>query len=453
MRNLRDRTEDFRVLVQQTERLKEKRCPDEPSELVKKKVSRFVAVKTAANNLYSAFGQACTKHTEHQGYIGLQPTHNDIDHVKFVLAFRAMTIQAKPGPMQSGAEGVLWLTIESTIRGSIHQTTSSGILGSLTAAKRAADSSPSYSIGERAIGKEKRKKKTVSFQPDPVTDAQRSKQTCLPPRKPLPDSLPNLCSHSNFCNQIQKAFGQPKVPKHRCIGYLETCSSSKHLLYIDSRMDTITTAAKSSDMIALNDLLTETYLATQAGGILPEGKRIHFGKQLALALLQFHDTRWLKDTWSSRDIVISNAKDDQLNPPKQSDDFTHESYANVAIKEHDEVAKLLKSRPLPYIRNRALFNLGKILLELAFQKPFNELRRPEDLEADPTADSDYFTAKRLLCSVSAELGDRYGEVARKCIECDFGQGDNLSLEKLQASFYQYVICELETCERLARGYS
>ena len=109
-------------------------------------------------------------------------------------------------------------------------------------------------------------------------------------------------------------------------------------------------------------------------------------------------------------------------------------------------------KPLPYIRNRALFNLGKILLELAFQRRFQKFDKPEDLEPDLTTDSeDFFTAKRLLCTVPAILGTRFAKVVERCINCDFAQGTDLNSEQLQASFYQYVICELERCEQLARG--
>lgn len=41
-----------------------------------------------------------------------------------------------------------------------------------------------------------------------------------------------------------------------------------------------------------------------------------------------------------------------------------------------------------------------------------------------------------------------GKVVRKCLGCDFGQGMNdLKDVKLQAVFYQDVVCELERLDR------
>ncbi len=58
---------------------------------------------------------------------------------------------------------------------------------------------------------------------------------------------------------------------------------------------------------------------------------------------------------------------------------------------------------------------------------------------------------RLVLSVAAELGEKFAEVVNKCVQCDSDQGDDLTSGKLQASFYQHVVGELELCERHARG--
>jgi hypothetical protein len=51
------------------------------------------------------------------------------------------------------------------------------------------------------------------------------------------------------------------------------------------------------------------------------------------------------------------------------------------------------------------------------------------------------------------MGPKYAEVVRKCIQCDFGYGDDLGETRLQEGFHQDVICRLEELEDTFRGLS
>ena len=457
LRVLRDRTQDFRVLVQQTENLTERRAPTEPTRFAKAKVKRFAAIKSAADDLYATFERACTKHTEHRGYIGLQPMHDGSDHVNFVLAFRSLQIQAASTardletPDPKGPDNV-WLTIESEVTGVIRPLESAGILNSLNkSTKRIREASPSDRPASKERENGKQHKKSVSFQVNSLVHRPSSVPASTASTRPASSPLVNLCDQSNFCNKMKEVFSGTSQPVGRCIGYLETSGSSKHLVYVHSRMDQVSTTKKRNVMRALSQLLKEASRSTSVDGPLGLlSTRMQVGKQLALALLQFHETCWLKEFWSSEDIVVSDRETgtgSELLPVSQT---AQESYADVSIRGGKMDSEKQRATPMPYIRNRALFSLGKILLELAYRKPFDEMKRPEDTDSNLTTDSgDFFTAKRLLLSVASELGVKYAEVARKCIECDFGQGDDLATERLQAGFYQYVICELERCEQLA----
>ncbi|KIW97568.1 uncharacterized protein Z519_01152 [Cladophialophora bantiana CBS 173.52] len=368
LKNLRDRTKDFRVLVQQTERLAERRAPQEPSRFAKAKLERFKIVKSAANNLYAAFGQACTKHTEHKGYIGLQPTHNGSDHVNFVLAFRSLTIQStsSKGPDPPGAD-VVWFTIESTITASIRPLKSNGVLESVT--KRAIDASSEdpKASADAVQKKKKQRKKTASFQSIPP-DCRLMWPPCASQRVPSLETLANLCSHNNFCNQMQKVFGQSKLPPGRRIGYLETSDSSKLLVYIHSRMEMVTPVTRRVEIRALSELLKETARSMQQGYFLGPHWRIHVGKQMALALLRFHGTCWLKESWSSDDIMISNLDEDQGSDSPHSDDSAEESYANVSIQRQG-----LAVRSLTFSLRRACFSVSPRNWGKSSRKPYGSV--------------------------------------------------------------------------------
>lgn len=448
LRILRERTEDFRVLVQQTERLVDGRVPKEPSPFAKAQVKRFATIKSAANNLYSAVGQACTKHTVHQGYIGLQPTYNGTDNVHFVLAFRSLRTQITPSLPGSIAQDVIWLTVKSETTGDVHPPESDSILESLNkSAKRARAASPSRlrKLKDMAIAKRRKEhKKEVSFRPDPLLDHQLSRSPSAVTIVEQSNSLVNLCGHKNLCDKMRNIFKQSSPFAGQCIGYFDVSGDSRHLVYIHSRMDKVNTAGATNAMMALSELLGETH----PGESLTLHRKFHIGRQLALALLQFHETCWVKEFWSSEDIMVMETPKPSLEMASRTANPAQEPYASVSIRGEEPAARQLRSQPMPYIRNRALFNLGKVLLELAFEQRFTCLKQADDAGQGLAADSEeFFAAERLVLSVSEKLGSRFAEVVRKCIKCDFGQGDDLASTRLQAGFYQDVICELETCEQ------
>lgn len=53
--------------------------------------------------------------------------------------------------------------------------------------------------------------------------------------------------------------------------------------------------------------------------------------------------------------------------------------------------------------------------------------------------------------IGTPMGARYGRVARKCLDCDFGVGEyDLRNLELQGAFYEDVICELDRLEAMFR---
>ena len=87
------------------------------------------------------------------------------------------------------------------------------------------------------------------------------------------------------------------------------------------------------------------------------------------------------------------------------------------------------------INNITLFFLGVALLEVAHWKPLESLSNPQDPNAILTA--------RRLASKPSPLGKRYQEVVRKCLQCNFGFGTDLSKKELQTAVYGDVVCPLE----------
>src|SRR5438045_3469833 len=92
-----------------------------------------------------------------------------------------------------------------------------------------------------------------------------------------------------------------KLGSNSCIGFLEHCPDSKHLVYLDSRAQ-----SKSYDPIGETTSLTELFSTLQKRKIASEAtfspfECVRLAKQLAIAVLQFHATLWLKSSWCSSD--------------------------------------------------------------------------------------------------------------------------------------------------------
>jgi hypothetical protein len=180
-----------------------------------------------------------------------------------------------------------------------------------------------------------------------------------------------------------------------------------------------------------------------------EYERLQLAARLASAVLQFHATPLLSDFWRSEDVIFfGHSRDDDV----ASITFPHLNVQVGSAKHHKLVTEAgsdTDNMTRHLIRNPYLFSLGVTLIELAFQAPLRSLYNSKDLNNEqPSTLSDFFVASRLSKTISSSLGPAYGKVVRKCLGCDFGQGTNdLNDVRLQAVFYQDVVCELERLER------
>jgi hypothetical protein len=194
--------------------------------------------------------------------------------------------------------------------------------------------------------------------------------------------------------------------------------------------------------------LTELLSALQNQKIASEAtfsffERVRLAKQLAIAVLQFHATPWLKNSWCSNDVYLYGT-----DPAKfQTVSDINEPYLNVSVKgPHCPVSRCSTMPSRTLVRNPLLFSLGVMLLELAHGAPLRSLQKNSDIDANDQ-NTEYYTADRVRLSTSRLLGGRYAEVARKCIQCDFGRGSDLENISLQEAYYRDVVCELEGVEK------
>lgn len=92
-----------------------------------------------------------------------------------------------------------------------------------------------------------------------------------------------------------------------------------------------------------------------------------------------------------------------------------------------------------------------MLIELAFEAPLRDLQLPVDIEGSQEDwHTEFFTAKRVSRITASPLGGRYAKIVRKCLQCDFGRGDDLDDPGLQEGVYREVVCELGQLEEKLR---
>jgi hypothetical protein len=99
------------------------------------------------------------------------------------------------------------------------------------------------------------------------------------------------------------------------------------------------------------------------------------------------------------------------------------------------------------IRNPYTFTLGIILIELAHQTPWQRLEDENHFDEDDILVTKFDLVDRLAVGMTTLYGCDYKRIVQKCINCDFGEGKDLSDSRLRMALYRDVVCVLEKMER------
>lgn len=180
-------------------------------------------------------------------------------------------------------------------------------------------------------------------------------------------------------------------------------------------------------------------------GRLSTYEKLRFARQLAAAVLHFHATPLTNAPWRSTDVFfLVDIGEDNKGP------LLMEPHLSVQMRNEEPESNEMSPEERAIIRNPQLFALGILLLELAYQTSLEDLHLEYQTEIGSSPIfKDFFLANRLTKDgcMSREFGVTYKEAVRRCIECDFGCGKDLSESTLQAAFYNSVVCELEKLEK------
>ena len=260
------------------------------------------------------------------------------------------------------------------------------------------------------------------------------------------DSDWDLCSKL-YTSISKEHVGQADSPVY-ILGQKRGC---KHVV----QRPVILTGSRSS--ISMAQLISQKSGGNSPNEV-PQYKRLRHAKALTIAVLQFHKTPWMLKSMTSDNLFFY--KTSQVAPQRLQ--YSSAPYLNTTLTQKDLLGTFSSTEPSTslanIVPNMLLFDLGILLLELAFNAPFKSLRQRDTLllsmeatvtDLSETSVADYIVALRLADEVGISLGAGFASIVKKCLRCDFGCGNSLDIEALQIRLYEDVVCQLE---RLEEGF-
>ncbi|KAK8001717.1 hypothetical protein PG991_013939 [Apiospora marii] len=225
---------------------------------------------------------------------------------------------------------------------------------------------------------------------------------------------------------------------HYCLGYMDNSSenSFRHSFYQGKTahhpVPTIRDQAVSKSY-TMGDILAEALDGCQS--VL---RQLLLARYVVSTVLKFHSTPWLGEYTTAKDIFFLG----KLKASNLAEHLDTMHLETSFINDHeprqpdpdcpmDDPAstKAFEDAKIQYgVRNVTLWCLGTMLLQIACWRQID-------------AADDVATIRRLSSLVCCP-GPRYQRLTKKCLECDFGYGDDLAQPRLQQAVYKGLICEL-----------
>ena len=309
---------------------------------------------------------------------------------------------------------ILWLEIESvSTRGEIHQVDGDEAAFQLTR-------------GLQKLGVASR---TVQFDLGSSRPSQISQSS---------GTQVNLSTRDKLCQYFHTQMINATT-RDSCMVFFEKTQTFKHFLYPGKRSQVSTRRST-----CLRKLFSDT---RQKGEPYNWCEKLRLARTLALGAVRFHSTPWLDEAWTSEDVYFihhgteENASETSLRSPWLTVRLSPDSTRKRITKQDPPGQTALSIAP-----NGTLYSLGVILLELGYDAPLCDLRQSGDLiEGQANQFTDFFTARRLAHSVSKKYNPAYGRLVRKCLDCDFGVGSDLSSAELQGAVILHLVYALDHC--------
>lgn len=202
----------------------------------------------------------------------------------------------------------------------------------------------------------------------------------------------------------------------------------------------------AQDFVCLGSFLAASSPDTRETCSIVTFHRKYLALVLASTVLQLHETPWLEERWNKYDICFLR-RTDQSREPIFNEPYISKPFASTAAS-ITPIQSVSRSSGGPMVRNKSLFALGVLLIELSYGKPLESLREPCDMGPNGLQNqyTAWLTASRLIKSreISHREGSSYADAVRRCIKCDFDQiDDTLDDRDFRKAYVEGVVLPLQ----------
>ncbi|KAF8252528.1 hypothetical protein K440DRAFT_644722 [Wilcoxina mikolae CBS 423.85] len=262
----------------------------------------------------------------------------------------------------------------------------------------------------------------------------------------------------NLCSAIRVGEGHATA----CIGILVDERNGWHRIWTHTKF---ISSPVQPEIVSLDNLLKP--------GIIDKKARLKLGVLLATAVLQLHNSNWLKENWGKGDIfffqreirrnIIGGGVGSFLEPIIDQP-FVRGDFGNAHFVGRDESGAQtpqLVAPPSSLVdADMSLFSLGVVLFELWFEKPIQDFTNPQQLLESDFNQTCYKVAQGRIGELIKVAGPAYGLAVSHCIEglssssraTRPGQLNSLEDMNFKNEVHANIICPLENNLKACDGY-
>ncbi|KAK7966238.1 uncharacterized protein PG986_000515 [Apiospora aurea] len=261
---------------------------------------------------------------------------------------------------------------------------------------------------------------------------------------PTPDDFDEEVSESAdtvphvTCLGLQRnGHKKPSTYSPYFLGYADNSSEAgfRHSFYQTYKAEHTSKLTIRSQAIGMSYTMSDI-LAEALDGCQSVLRQLILARYVVATVLKFYSTPWLSEYVTAKDILFLGkiessdlARHIETMHLGSSFVHAHKHQCPDLTMEDPGSSKAFEDARFQYgVRNVTLWCLGTMLLQIACWRQID-------------AADDVCTIRRLSYHTYCP-GPRYQRLTKKCLDCDFGYGDDLSQPRLQQAVYQGLICEL-----------
>ena len=234
----------------------------------------------------------------------------------------------------------------------------------------------------------------------------RSQDDKAPPDQKTEPTLTDLSSVPDLCHRILELSRTVPTDPKACIGCLSGLGKDRYTVF-----------SRQSERPDLSEMISLTNMICDSGRSrsLSKSEKWRVAGALSLAVLLYNSTPWLHSAFKSDDVLFIYSTDPN-DPQATKTPHLHSLGRNATLDPN-----ATHSPENDWVKNRMLYCLGIMLLEIEFGDRLENLVESSKLPGSPQLDEPLTRQLQLLKRRSGEqLGTLYGRMVRMCLDCDFG---------------------------------